>query len=174
MIEYEERIYDNLLILSPSATFMGALKMGQMIDFVNLGGNILLAGSENISEALKDFSYEFSVDFGSSPVRDYFHTVEESIFSTSKLVGSSYIVSDLKGPIVYSGIGHAISGKNVLVQPLLVGEDSAIAADTKKVTEKSLIGSKVNLVSTFQALNNARVVFCGSVDMFSNKYFLLI
>jgi oligosaccharyltransferase complex subunit beta len=36
--------------------------MGNIVDFINKGGNVLLVGSDQVSEALKDFAFEFSVD----------------------------------------------------------------------------------------------------------------
>jgi oligosaccharyltransferase complex subunit beta len=143
--------------------------MGELVEFVNLGGNVLLCGSEQNSEAIKDFAYEFSVDFSSTLVTDYFHNVNSSQIIKSKIIGPEFVVNTKK-PILYRGVGHALSGKNNLVFPILVGQDSSFSGE-KKVSEASLLGSKLHLVSAFQALNNARVVFAGSNLLFSNEFF---
>jgi oligosaccharyltransferase complex subunit beta len=148
----------------------GALKMGELVDFVNLGGNVLLAGSEKNSDAVRDFAYEFSVDFATTESVDhFFYQNDTKILTTTKNVGPDY-VAKASNPILYRGVGHSLSGKNHLAFPILVGENSAFSGE-KKVGEGSLVGSKLNLVSAFQALNNARVVFAGSTLMFSNDYF---
>jgi oligosaccharyltransferase complex subunit beta len=172
LIAYEERQFDNLVILSPSATFKGALGAGELIEFVNMGGNILLAGGESMSEALRDFAYEFSVDFRKPRVVDFFNGASTELDHTiiaRDLVAPSAVVSSLTGPILYRGVGHWITGKNRLVGKVLHGSKTAFVTDAKVVTDTALLGSDVNLVSYFQALNGARVIFCGSNSMFSNK-----
>jgi oligosaccharyltransferase complex subunit beta len=146
--------------------------MGELVDFVNLGGNVLIAGSSKNSEAIKDFAYEFSIDYATSNVVDYFRNNKDSqSILSSDLVGSKFIVSETNGPILYRGVGQYISGKNPLAQPLLIASGSAFSGEAKKVTESTLIGSKLVLVSSFQAINNARIIFAGSNDMFSNEFF---
>ena len=152
---------------NPSA-FGGILNAGELLDFVNLGGNVLLGLGDDNSEAVKDFAIEFSVDFTSKPVADYFSgekDVEGSI--QGRLAGSKYI-SDVKEPIFYSGNAHFLSGRNQLIKPLLVGKDSAFINDGTKITAKTRMGASIVLASTFQALNNARVLFA-SASLFKDE-----
>jgi oligosaccharyltransferase complex subunit beta len=144
--------------------------MGELVDFVNQGGNVLLAGSEKNSDAIRDFAYEFSVDFSTTNVVDYFHNVNQSQIITSTQIAGPDFVAKTKNPILYHGVGHSLSGKNPLIFPILVGEDSSFSGE-KKLAGASLLGSKLHLVSAFQALNNARVVFAGSTSLFSNEFF---
>ena len=143
---------------------MGA---GGLIDFVNKGGNVLLVADEKISEQQRDFAYEFSVDIDRTRVSDYFHSGPSgSVFST-RLVSPKNVVSSIQGPILYDGIAHILTGKNPLGFKILTASESAFSI----ADDKSPIGSDLSLLSAFQALNNARVMFCGSIKMFSNEFF---
>lgn len=98
--------------------------MGNLMDFVNLGGNVLLTAAPSLSESLRDFAYEFSIDY---------HSVIQDLHKdeNARLVGSKYITNE---SVFYKGVGHALSGKNKLVQPLLV------ASDTAFMEKKTMIG----------------------------------
>ncbi|KAI9096573.1 Dolichyl-diphosphooligosaccharide--protein glycosyltransferase subunit WBP1 [Phlyctochytrium arcticum] len=178
LVRYGEREYDHLVILSPKVKgFGGDLGIGGLLDFVNTGGNILLAASSDISEPLRDFAYEFSVDFdpAGSAVQDHFHAVhhDAGLFLATKHVGSDAIIpKSARGPILFRGVGHRVTKKNQLVQPLLVASSTAfsfVADGKEELTGDILLGNEIALVSAMQARNNARVVFAGSVDMFSDK-----
>jgi hypothetical protein len=58
--------------------FGGALKMGNLVEFVNQGGNVLLA-ADQYSEAMKDFAFEFSCDFASDAVSDPVNSVGDAV-----------------------------------------------------------------------------------------------
>ena len=47
--------------------------MGNLVEFINKGGNVLFVASDQVSEALKDFAYEFSVDLTTNNVQDPFN-----------------------------------------------------------------------------------------------------
>ncbi|KAI8897275.1 Dolichyl-diphosphooligosaccharide--protein glycosyltransferase subunit WBP1 [Globomyces pollinis-pini] len=165
LIEFEEKKYDHVVVLGPVQSFGGQLKVGNLLEFVNQGGNVLLASSKP-SEAINDFAYEFSVDFHTTPVKDYFSNINDTIITSANLLNSHHVVpKTVKAPILYRGVGHKLSGKNALVQPLLVGGES-----TYSIGSSALYGNKLGLVSYFQALNDARIVFVGSVDMFTNDF----
>jgi oligosaccharyltransferase complex subunit beta len=75
-------------------------------------------------------------------------------------------------PVVFRGVGHRLTGKNPLIQALLVGEPSAYSFSLNAksaVPAAALTGAQVSLVSALQARNNARIVFSGSKDLFSDE-----
>ena len=63
--------------------------------------------------------------------------------------------------------------ENPLVLDILHGKSSAYSHNpTQEVTEyPHAVGKNTLMVAALQARNNARVVFSGSVDMFSDEFF---
>ena len=159
------------------------MKFGSLIDYVNAGGNVLIAASSDLSDALRDFSYEFSVDFDErgSAVFDYFNKADgdplKVLSNVYSKASAEYVIGktvQAGAPIVFSGVGHRLSGKNMLAFPVLTATSSAFSYDKSSsslLTGDPLVGSSVVLVSAFQARNNARVVFSGSTDLFTDAFF---
>jgi hypothetical protein len=154
-----------------SLAFGGALKMGNIVEFINKGGNVLFVASDQVSEALKDFAYEFSVDLTTNNVQDPFNVElsKKGLIEGFVLPGAKNIFTATANPVYYSGKGHVLSGKNNLIRPVLTGKDTAFMTQGKKLNEKAVVGSKVCLVSYFEALNNARVIFASSSSLFGNE-----
>ncbi|TPX66250.1 dolichyl-diphosphooligosaccharide---protein glycotransferase [Spizellomyces sp. 'palustris'] len=180
LVAYEERRFDHFLVLAPAvATFGGQLGVGNVLDFIDKGGNVLVATSSDISDAIRDLTYEFSADFdeAGSAVIDHFHAVNDdhTLIAASDFIGNDVAVPPVvkQGPpVLFRGVAHRLTGKNPLAQPLLVGAPTAYsyeANDQNPVEVNLIVGKEVVLVSSLQARNNARVVFAGSVDMFSDK-----
>lgn len=161
---FGERLYDNVAVLDPTLkSFGGVLKVAGLLDFVNMGGNVLLIANEAASEATKDFAAEFSLEF-TSVVKDHFADVDGNVKGRTV----SPHVSNVEF-VMYSGIGHRLSGKNDLIHPVLTASDSAYTGKSKSIS----YGSDVLLVSSFQALNSARVTFIGSKSLLQDKYYPL-
>ncbi|KAJ3279198.1 hypothetical protein HK104_001661 [Borealophlyctis nickersoniae] len=180
LVRYEEPAFDHLLVLAPKIQkFGGELGVGAVLDFINKGGNVLVAATSDMSEAIRDLSVEFSVDFDDSDtaVIDHFLASDDD---HTLVAASNFAENDIAvpksvkegGPVLFRGVGHKLSGKNPLIRPLLVGAPTTYSYephDVGTVAGNSFIGSNVVLVSALQARNNARVVFAGSLEMFSDK-----
>lgn len=82
----------------------------------------------------------------------------------------------------FSGVPHALGNSPYLV-PILRAPAESFAADSvddsgadaifdasQKAGEGLWAGSQLGLVTGFQTLKNSRVVFAGSVDLFSDEY----
>lgn len=167
------------LAMPVTTDFGGKLGVGQLLDFVNDGGNLLLTADSTLSEAVRDFAIEFSVDFDESGtgVLDSFHSMPSehgSVIMATNWAKNPYILSDKiwsGPPVLFQGVAHKLSGKNSLAFSLLSGSASAYSydlADKKLISGIPILGQATGLVSAFQARNNARVVFTGSSAMFSN------
>ncbi|KAJ3053217.1 hypothetical protein HK097_004769 [Rhizophlyctis rosea] len=179
LVEYEERNYDHLLVLAPKiSSFGGPLGVGAVLEFIDKGGNVLVATSSDISEAVRDLAIEFSVDFeekGTAAI-DHFHASadDHTLFAT-KHVASTPVAPWLPSiaPVLYKGVAHRLTGKNPLVKALLTGSASTYSEEPKGsgFAPNTLVGTAVTLVSGLQARNNARVMFAGSVEMFSDRLF---
>ena len=174
------RIYRSLNMSSDTyasmAAFGGPLGVGAVLEFIDMGGNVLVATSSAISEAVRDLAIEFSVDFeekGTAAI-DHFHASgdDHTIFAT-KHIASTPVAPWLPSiaPVLYQGVAHRLPGKNPLIKPLLTGSASTYSEEPKGrgFAPNTLIGTAVTLVSALQARNNARVVFAGSVEMFSDR-----
>ncbi|KAI3708344.1 hypothetical protein L2E82_37512 [Cichorium intybus] len=72
--------------------------------------------------------------------------------------------------VLFKEIGHSLNPANSLV---LSASPSAYSVNPNSniSSPPSLSGSSISLVSVVQARNNARIVFSGSLDLFSNKFF---
>ena len=127
---------------------------------------------------------EYSVEFDERnfAVFDPFHTPDDSqplVVESSQFVGSNAILpqqyfNNNDEKVLFSGVGHRMTGRNPLIAPVLVGNPTAYAAPVKSregftVTPSALVGSSLVMVSALQARNNARIVFTGGIDMFSDQ-----
>ena len=74
---------------------------------------------------------------------------------------------------MYQGIGHATDEKSILTVKVLRGNPSSYSANPSKAIDDypENAGADTLLVTAVQARNNARVVFSGSTDMFSNAFY---
>jgi len=140
----------------------------------------------SVSEPLRDVATECGIDFDESETSVIDHVNFDAALDAGHhtVVASSHtIVSPVilgKGPsapVLFSGIGHAYSFPNAESSPLLykvlVGSSSSyshIPSQRVKSYPQSA-GLDTLLVSAIQTRNNARVVFAGSLDLFSNKFF---
>lgn len=156
-----------------------------LVEFVKSGGNILLGGSPTLSDSLRDFAREFSVDFDDrdTVVIDHFsynatstsdtpdHTL--IVLDTPSLTKVKAVVSSLEAPVLYRGIGHK-AGSTPLLTKILSAGFSAYSAENNEeqpadAESTTLVGTGVGLVSALQARNSARVTITGSLELFEDK-----
>ncbi|PWA81681.1 dolichyl-diphosphooligosaccharide-protein glycosyltransferase 48kDa subunit family protein [Artemisia annua] len=113
------------------------------------------------------------IDHGSYAVSgtegDHTLIAADEFVQADVLLGSTKI----EAPVLFKGIGHSVNPANSLVLKVLSASPSAYSANPKSKLSSppSLSGSSISLVSVVQARNNARIVFSGSLDLFSNKFF---
>jgi oligosaccharyltransferase complex subunit beta len=162
-----------------------------LVQFLNEGGNILLAGSSTTSESLRDFARELDIDL---PPRDSFFTDHFSHHPKSTKSHTLVILDSENFPklshverifspdtrnakIVYRGAAHGL-GPGPFLLPLIKGKKTGYVYDSKEdldgVEDPYIAGTQAFLVSGSQARNNARVVVTSSLDMFSDEYVSLI
>jgi len=101
-----------------------------------------------------------------------YHTLiaidQENILKSSVVLGAGP-----KAPILYRGIGHAVTEGSRLLSKVLIGAETTYSADPRERVREypQSAGKDTLLVTAIQARNNARVVFSGSLELFSNKLF---
>lgn len=103
--------------------------------------------------------------------RDNRHTLvlAGGVLNNSLIVGPGGIAN----PVLYRGIGIALEDTNPLVCPVVWGNPSAYSyfPDESVAAPPVVAGQSVVLVAAAQARNNARMIFTGSIDMFSDEFF---
>ena len=94
--------------------------------------------------------------------------VTNNYLNSSALLGKFLSLDNQS--ILYRGIGHKIDLKNVLGFRILSANPTTYyASSTTNDIGKS--GVDISLISAIQARNNARLLFTGSLDLFSNEFF---
>ncbi|PWA02040.1 hypothetical protein BB558_001852 [Smittium angustum] len=164
-----------------------------IVDFVKAGGNLVFAFDENISAVNRRIATEFGIKFQpkNSVLVDHTNYLQgdsqnnsdRSTIIAKNISENKYILSrdqNTKTEIYYKGIGHTISRESQLITPILKNSITACSVkvgDNENIKEKSssdvLEGANLNLISVFQAKNNARVAFLGSTEMISDKFLTL-
>src|SRR4051812_47908963 len=163
--------------------FGGAITPITIVDFMKEGGNILLAANPSASETIRDLGREFDVEFDDreTAVIDHFAYNAEGDQSDHTVIiadqfgdyAGSIISEDARAnPILFRGIAHR-AGTVPLLTKVLLGGPTVYSAETtagEPLEDVFVAGKEVGLVSAFQARNNARAVFAGSLDLFSDKF----
>nr|CAG8547931.1 1116_t:CDS:10 [Entrophospora candida] len=178
LFKFGERNYDHIINFSPKTKT-------SLIDFLKKGGNILLAASSDLSETVRDFAREFSIEFDQrdTSVIDHFNfdasaddgrhiLIVADGFTNVKTILSRNVIEG--PPVLFRGVGHKVGTIPLLTKILWAG-DTAYSFETKKdqvVDEQPLVvGNEVGLVTALQARNNARATFVGSLELFSDQFF---
>lgn len=182
--KYGEFLYKHLIIFAPSVEeFGGALNVDTITDFIDGGGNVLVAGSSHSGDALRELASEcgFEVDEEGATVIDHLnydandagqHTTivaePENLINAPVIVGSKNVA-----PLLYQGTGLIADPENPLVLRLLTASSSAYSYNPDQPVKEypHAVGKNTLLIAALQARNNARVLFSGSLYFFSDEAF---
>lgn len=184
--KYGAFLFDHVVLFAPSVEeFGGSLNVEGVTEFIDAGGNVLIAGNSLTGDVLREVASEcgFEADEEGNSVIDHLnfdvnldggkHTLIAT--DSANLIDSAPIVGDKKslGPILYEGTGLMVDHENPLVLEILTASSTAYSHNPdEQITEyPHATGKGTVLVAGLQARNNARVVFAGSIDMFSDKLF---
>lgn len=179
-------MYQNLIIFAPAVDeFGGQLSTAVIAQFIDDGGNVLIAASSSSGEALRELATEcgFEIDEEKAAVIDHLNydlELDEGDHTTivanpDKLINSDFIVGSKKvNPLLYRGTGVIVDRENSLVLPLLTAESTAYSyIPTQKIKDyPHAVGKATVLLAALQARNNARVVLSGSLYFFSDDAIL--
>lgn len=182
--KYGEYLYKNLIIFAPSVDeFGGEVSVDKISEFIDNGGNVLVAGSTKSGEALRELATEngFEVDEDSAAVIDHLnYDISDSgdhttiVASPENLISSPLIVGSKKvAPLLYQGTGLLADRENSLVLQVLTGDSTAYSYVPENPIKEypHAVGRGTILIAALQARNNARVIFSGSLFFFSDKAF---
>lgn len=186
LTKYSEYLFDHLVLFAPNVVeFGGNVTSKSIIDFIDDGGNVLVAASSQITEPLKEIAAECGVEFSDENtfVIDRFNSdVNDDgrntliLSETDNLINNQLIVGNAKSggaPFLFRGVGMTVDAENPLLVEILTASHTAYTynPDTAITEYPHSVGKSTLLVAGLQARNNARVVFVGSLDFFSNDFF---
>ncbi|EFA09462.2 Dolichyl-diphosphooligosaccharide--protein glycosyltransferase 48 kDa subunit-like Protein [Tribolium castaneum] len=183
--KYGEYLYENLIIFAPAVEeFGGTLNVETITQFIDDGGNVLVAGNSGTGDVLRELASEcgFEVDEEGAYVIDHLnYDVNDEgqhtrlAISPENLIDSPIIVGSKKDakPLIYQGTGILADPDNPLVLPLLTADSTAYSyvPDQPIKEYPHAVGKDTVLIAGLQARNNARVVFSGSLSFFSDEFF---
>lgn len=175
-------MYKHIVIFAPTVEeFGGDLSAEKLTEFIDDGGNLLVAGSSETGDALRDLASEcgFEVDEDGASVIDHLnydisdkgdHTT--IVANPSHLIDSQVIVGDRSkvAPLLYRGTGLIADKENSLILQLLTADSNAYSYNPENPIKEypHAVGKGTLLIAALQARNNARVVFSGSLFFFSD------
>lgn len=175
-----------MIILAPGVEeFGGSVSVETIAEFIDNGGNVLVAGSSTSGEAIRELASEcgFEIDEENAAVIDHLNHDElldtgdhTTIVASPKNLISSEIIVGSKNikPLLYRGTGILADRENPLVLPLLTADSTAYSyiPDAPIKEYPHAVGKGTILIAALQARNNARVVFSGSLFFFSDDAIL--
>lgn len=183
--KYGEYLYKNLIIFAPSVEeFGGALSVETITEFIDDGGNILVAGSTSTGNALRELASEcgFELDEENAAVIDHLNYDVSDAGDHTKIVADSLSLIDSPiivgarariDPLLYRGTGILADKENPLILQILTAESTAYSyvPDAPIKEYPHAVGKGTLLIAALQARNNARVLFSGSLYFFSDEAF---
>ncbi|XP_063236755.1 dolichyl-diphosphooligosaccharide--protein glycosyltransferase 48 kDa subunit [Bacillus rossius redtenbacheri] len=182
--KYGEFLYEHLVIFAPSVEeFGGAVSVETITEFIDGGGNVLVAGSSSSGDILRELASEvgFEVDEEGASVIDHLnydvsdlgkHTL--IVAEPSQLIDAPVIAGPRTvPPLLYQGTGLVADRDNPLVLQVLTADSSAYSYVPDEPVKEfpHAVGKNTLLIAALQARNNARVVFSGSLYFFSDEAF---
>lgn len=186
LTKYGDYLFKHLIVFAPSVEeFGGSIDVAAITSFVDNGGNVLVAGSSSIGQPIRDLASECGMEYDEEKTfvidHHHFDVSDEGKHNTiladprNIIKNAEKIVkSGTTSPIVFQGVGMTADPENSLVLEILTASSTAYSySPDNAISEYPLaVGKNTVLVGGQQARNNARIVFAGSLDMFSDRYFM--
>lgn len=180
--KFGEPLFDHLVIFAPTVEeFGGNISVETLTDFIDEGGNVLVAGNSNLGDVLREVASEvgFEADEEATNVIDHLnYDVKDEgkhnliVASPSNLIKSSKMTGDVSSPLLYRGLGLLVDPENPLVLEVLTGSSTSYSHNPDLPVREfpHAVGKQTVLIAGLQARNNARVIFSGSIDFFSDEF----
>ncbi|XP_065061237.1 dolichyl-diphosphooligosaccharide--protein glycosyltransferase 48 kDa subunit-like [Rhopilema esculentum] len=183
--KYGEYLFNNLIVFAPSVEdFGGSVDVAAITKFIDDGNNVLIAASSSIGTPLRELGSECGIEFDEEKTAvidhhnfdvtdDGQHTViladGKNAIKSRNIVGSGN-----ENPLLFQGVGMVADQDNPLTLEILSASSTAYSyyPDDKISEYPHAVGKSTLLIGGLQARNNARVIFSGSFDFFSDKFFL--
>ncbi|EYC28472.1 hypothetical protein Y032_0007g3240 [Ancylostoma ceylanicum] len=185
LIKFGELNYDHLIIFAPSVDeFGGSISVEEITRFVDEGGNLLVTGGPNLGQAIRELALQHGFEFDEpetmvidhnnydTHLDDGYHTT--IVATKQQLLNAQLITGEATklNPVLYKGVAMISHKNNLLRLEVLRGTSTSYSFNpTAPVDEyPGAIGKQVVMIGAVQARNNARAVFTGSMEMFSDAF----
>lgn len=181
---YGDYLYEHVILFSPSvAEFGGNVSVKAIVDFIDDGGNLLVAANADVAEPVREIAAECGFEYSEekSFVVDRFATDASDdglntllVIDRENLISNRLIAGEASAaPLLFKGVGMSADAENPLIINILTGGSTSFTyVPDAKITEyPHSVGKSTLLIAAMQARNNARVTFSGSLDFFSNEFF---
>uniref|UniRef100_A0A8C4S182 Dolichyl-diphosphooligosaccharide--protein glycosyltransferase 48 kDa subunit n=1 Tax=Erpetoichthys calabaricus TaxID=27687 RepID=A0A8C4S182_ERPCA len=185
LIKYGQFLFEHLIIFSPSVEdFGGNINVETITSFIDGGGNVLVAASSDIGDPLRELGSECGIEFDEekTAVIDHHHydvsdpgehtlivADPENLLKAPTIVGQPS-----EKPILLRESGDMVADPdNPLVLDILTGSSTSYSyfPDRPITQYPHAVGKNTLLIAGLQARNNARVIFSGSLEFFSDAFF---
>ncbi|KAH7890052.1 Dolichyl-diphosphooligosaccharide--protein glycosyltransferase subunit WBP1 [Phlebopus sp. FC_14] len=182
--EYDVPNYSHVILFTPETkSYAPDITPQSLVGLLSENTNLLIALSPK-QTPLTSLATEFSLILPppGTPLISHHPARSEPASLIPVAVPSSPLLTPGTSPVWFSGASHALGNSAYLV-PILRAPAESFAADTTddsgsdaivEATEKGgeglWAGSQMGLVTGFQTTKNSRVLFAGSVELFSDEY----
>lgn len=173
--------YDNLIIFAPAATELARISTQDVLDFIDSGHNLIIAADSSLEDPIRDIATECNIEFDDQEtnVIDHLHydasdNGDHTLLAVTNYPSEISIVFpyEIKAPVLFRGVGQDIEEDSPLLFSLLSGYSTTYShSKIENIKELHVSGPKTSLVTALQARNNARAIFSGSLELFSDKFF---
>jgi oligosaccharyltransferase complex subunit beta len=172
---YKDFFFDNLVLFNPtSADFGEHITVKDIVNFIDAGNNIIVAGTTDVSEPIREVAESCGVEFATAGTAVVDHVKFDGsdangphTLLTVQLDSDNALVRKITAPVLYRGISHTVAVGSKLIEPVLLGSEYSYNGDSEGAP---LDASKPLLISAYEARNNARIIFSGSLEFFSNAF----
>jgi len=181
--KYGEWKYDNLILFAPSAEDLSGISPETVLEFIDDGHNVIIAADNTVADPIREIASECNVEFdeeGAFAI-DHLNFDQSDFDGDHTLIVSDSFMSNVpiilgkeatQTPVLFRGIGQDIEEDSALLFSVLSGSSSAYSHTLNDaVKDVHVAGRKTSLVTAMQARNNARIIFSGSLDLFSDELF---
>jgi len=177
--KYGEWLYDHLIFFAPTVSEIAGVSSEDILQFIDAGRNVIIAAESDLGDIVREVASDCNVEFddAGTNVIDHFgfnqsDAADHTLVVADNLAKASIVFKDVNAPILFRGIAQDIEEDSLLLFPLVSASNTAYSATVDEpVKELFVAGKKTVLVSALQARNNARVIFSGSLELFSDKFF---
>lgn len=151
LVKYGKHLYDHLILFSPTVEeFGGSLSTSVITDYVDNGGNLLIAGSSEVGFAIRELAIECGIEFdkdGNQAIDHFsFDSTQDDgthttvVVANDQLIDAAKVVGDKRAlkPLLYRGTSLIVNRDNPLVFNILTGSSTSFSyAPAKAIVEVS-------------------------------------